>query len=258
MTKEPWVSDLAGVHARTLRSTKGQTMPALTVVNHITGRDTYNHAAKALIPPLKQLDGYFGTAGNPFAHYSVDPWGRIGCHASELQTPWAQGWAAYAGMLGMRQKIATGTLTVPKWWLAFWLGYKKPWMDPADPKAAIKSPVDLLPPGTQTPNERSIAIEFIQWGNQLKLTVAQYKAGAALLLDICTRHSIPMCPPYVRGHESCDPWSRGTATGGWDPGELRPNPTFSFALLVSPPSEEDASADGAVCIATPEMPDWAK
>lgn len=236
------ISDLATTHARTLRDTKHQKLPALTVVLHITGRQTWLHAEQQRKPPLTLLSEYFSKKGNPFAHYSIDPWGRIACHADEEHTPWAQGWAAYGGKTGLTAKLASGRIKVPAWWLEAWKGLD------------YTSPLDLLQPGQETPNDRSVAIECIQWGNQLKLTTAQYTVGSALLTDICDRHAIVKGFPYVRGHEDCDPWGRGTSDGGgWDPGSSAlPDATFSWAAMFATRSLD-------LCpevIPTPDMPDW--
>jgi len=247
MPTDPWMSDLALPHAKTMRDTKNQVVPALSVVLHITGRATYLNAEKRKRPPLDWLSLYFSKAGNPFAHYSVDPWGRIACHADERQTPYAQGWAEYGGADGLARKLAKGKLKVWDWWKARWnhLAARRPG------SPCCLSPLDLLAPEQATPNVRSVAIEFIQHGGQLKLTAMQYVNGHELLADICARHHIPLDQAHVYGHSDADPWGRGTAAGSWDPGAPGDSPTFSWEAMF-------AGAPDELAIETPRMPSWAK
>jgi hypothetical protein len=166
MLMAEWMSSLALPHDKTLRDTKDQLMPALSVVLHITGRATYINAEKRKKPPLEHLGEYFDRTGNPFAHYSVDPWGRIACHADEQQTPYAQGWSAYGGPAGLQARLDKGKLTIWPWWLERWGAVPSR----RRPGCLCETPFDLLDPSQPTPNARSVAIEFIQYDRQLRLT----------------------------------------------------------------------------------------
>lgn len=181
---------------------------------HITGRATWNNAVKWKQHPLARVEDYFNDAGRPFAHYCIDPWGRIIQIAEELERPWAQGWGAYGGYRGLEKKLNSGELKVPEWW-----GQSLSWdRDVVD----MQTPLDLVDPG-KTPNDESVAIEMIQYGNQFKLTTSQYLAAAVLCLDISFRHCLSINPINVLGHEDADPWGRGNRYGGWDPGAGRVN-----------------------------------
>jgi len=241
-----WISTYAVPHARTLRDTKDQEVPAHSVVLHITGRSTYLNAEKYKKPPLEWLSLYFNKAGNPFAHYSVDPWGRIACHADEKQTPYAQGWAEYSGPDGLARKLAKGKLKIWDWWRARWEHLPSRRGGPC-----CLSPFDLLTPEQKTPNTRSVAIEFIQHGGQLKLTTMQYINGHELLADICARHELPIDQAHVLGHEDLDPWARGSASGGWDPAGAGSAIQFSWdGMFTGQPDE--------LAIETPKQPSWAR
>lgn len=194
------ISDLATPHDDTLRDVRNQQIPARTVVCHITGTKTYQNARKRREAPLKRVGDYFDRPGSPFAHYTVDPWGRIACHAHEEERPWSQGWGKYredkhkggrivlAKLLrGLQASPGAGALVIPQWWKEHWYPLliaqltaesRLPalWMiDRAEQKPSefpqnFLSPFDLLwnhrcnEPGIcWTPNDRSISIEFIQY-----------------------------------------------------------------------------------------------
>lgn len=241
-----WISSYAVPHARTLRDTNDQEVPACAIVLHITGRATYLNAEKYKKPPLDWLSLYFNKVGNPFAHYSVDSWGRIACHADERQTPYAQGWAAYGGSDGIVRRLAKGKLTVWKWWSDRWSH-----LPSRRGGSRCLSPLDLLTKDQATPNSRSVAIEFIQHGNQLKLTAMQYVNGNELLVDICKRHGLPVDQVHVFGHSDVDPWGRGTPEGSWDPGAPGASPTFSWDAMFT-------GVPDSLAVPTPRMPSWAK
>lgn len=232
------ISPLATPHDRTLRDGKDQQLPAQTVCLHITGRSTYINAAKRKVPPLQHLGEYFDKTGNPFSHYSIDPWGRIACHADEKQRPQSQGWAALGGY------HAVQALHPPSWWFDEENGWPK-----------LNHPIDLLPDDCHTPNDRSVSIEFIQWGNQFRLTESQYEAGHALVVDICSRHGLPLERGVVLSHEDVNPWTRGTKAGGWDVGAIREDPRFCWECFLG----WDAAKwwDCGAIIETPPMPHWA-
>lgn len=270
--------------AKRPRDVKDQKLPAQRIVVHITGTSTYVNAALRGRPPLDHLEDYFDDAGHPFAHYSVDPWGRIRQHASERETPWAQGW----GELGGREKLLASLraadekkppkLLTPAWW-------RERHVTSSDflrhlHNASHEVFKRLFPEGT--PNDRSVAVEFIQWQRgrvarkpdgevraawipdgrrNYRLSAAQYIYGHLLLLDIAMRHGIPWPAtanertPHFLGHEDADPWGRGTKGGGWDPGYLREHPRFCWACMLHLQHVGDNKC-GCV-IKTPEMPVWA-
>lgn len=244
MTTNKWVSPIAEQFDQSPRDTKDQKLPALRIVVHITGRSTYLNAEKRKVAPLQHLGEYFDRRGRPFAHYSVDPWGRIACHAPETETPYAQGWKDYGGRSGLLSKITSGELEVPQWWQIFW-GLND----------TVATPASLVPADAYSGNDRSVTIEFIQWGNQYRLTVAQYVWGSILVDDIARRHDINKTDPRcILGHEDLDPWARGDAVGGWDPGARRGTPRFSYDALFTP----SVVVGTPTCIATPPVPDWAR
>lgn len=232
----------------------------LRIYLHITGRATWNHAVKYKQHPLARLENYFTARGNPFAHYAIDPWGRIAQFAEESERPWAQGWGAYGGRSGLESKLKSGELVVPEWWYASMADRSRPW------KLASPSLFNQVARG-KTPNDDSVAIEMIQYGNQFKLTTTQYFAAYVLCLDICTRHLLPFGPMTIRGHEDADPWGRGNRYGGWDPGAGRVNgkPRWCweafFNIATGMPCEhaqhrvERRNLCRAVR-ATPERPKW--
>ena len=250
-----YISPFAELFDDTPRDTKDQELPALRIVVHITGRATYNNAEKHKEPPLKRLGEYFDKRGRPYAHYSVDPWGRIACHARETETPYSQGWAAYGGASGILAKIKDGELVVPDWWLATWGPGASALLGPFSDPVQLLRDVGAGSRELTSPNQRAVTIEFIQYGNQYKLTVAQYVWGSVLIDDIARRHGIPKSPARILGHEDFDPWGRGSKSGGWDPGARRTysDVRFSYEAMMHPP----LGIASGVAIMTPLMPDWA-
>jgi len=244
MTK--WISPFSTQFDDSPRDTRDQKLPALRIVVHITGRQTYLNAEKSKTAPLQRIGEYFDKRGRPFAHYTVDPWGRIACHAHETETPYAQGWADYKGRKGIIRRLADERLVVPPWWTEYWSS--------VDPN--ITSPIDLVDSSCFSGNDRAVAIEFIQWGNQYLLTIQQYIWGSVLVDDIARRHGIEKTPRNILGHEDLDPWGRGDVRGGWDPGARRPkgDRRFDYQGLLHPP----LAVDSHTAIMTPTMPDWAK
>jgi hypothetical protein len=250
--------------AKRQRDVTDQKLPAQRIVVHITGTSTYINAALRGVPPLDHLEDYFDDAGRPFAHYSVDPWGRVRQHAPENETPWAQGWGALGGRDKLLKDLYAGRRGAPEWWVDEHVG---------DARAVAGAFARLFPEGT--PNDRSIAVEFIQWQKghakrvwvpdgpkNYKLTVAQYLVGNMLCHDIALRHGIPWPvyseakrTPAFLGHEDCDPWGRGTKAGGWDPGALRTSPRFCWQCFVNPGG---IMTHCKCAIPTPEIPGWAR
>lgn len=269
------------------RITKKQISPRRVVV-HITGTSTYINAASRGLPPLDYLyKKHFGVRGHVFAHYTVDPWGRIYQYASEQHRSWAQGWS---GRYGTYQQLLTslqsGERVPPEWWLRIWnptlrelavLGF------PRFKRRRVphtRTPLDLIVPAT-SPNTRTVSIEFIQYqpgpvlrwelgtsrykkvhrrlSHNRKLTFAQYSAGGALIKDICFRHAIPLLKGFILGHEDIDPWGRGTPSGGWDPGAHRKVPRFSWEeMLGQIPPQIPSSTRKNICLPTPPIPPWAR
>jgi len=225
-----------------------QELPVQHVVIHITGRQTYQHAEKKKIAPLKRIELVTAPKGN-WAHYYIDPWGRALCIAPETVVPHSQGWSQYGGRSGLKRKIQSKELIVPQWWLSTWddcqsLGSNR-----------IDSPVAIIDKKLYSGNDRTVSIEFIQYGGQCKLTEAQYKVGREFLLDICARHRLEFKRPDIIGHEDLDPWGRGNKNRGWDPGAWPKDgkETFCYECMLRP-------EQGCTCkakIPTPPMPDWA-
>ena len=249
------VSPLAAPYDDTPRNVSDQKWPALRIVVHVTGRSTYNNAETHEVPPLVWLGRYFDKRGSPFAHYGIDPWGRIMCYAPETERPWAQGWGKYRGREGLRRRLRNGSLVVPAWWKQTW--------------GRNRTPLDLIRKDCSSPNDRSVAIEMVQYGNQVLLTVAQYTALGFLVRDISVRHGIPLpspermtaddAVPTLLGHEDVDPWGRGTPEqGGWDPGARRPQGDKRFAWTTVLTLESLWAPRRYSCILdTPPKPDWA-
>lgn len=262
--------------AKKLRDVKDQKLPAKRIVAHITGTSTYINAALKAIPPLDNVEDYFDEAGNPFAHYTVDPWGRIRRHANENETPWAQGWGGLGGREKLLGDIATGKRRVPQWWF----NNHASGIAGSTADASLIAFMRLFPEGT--PNDRSIAVEFIQWQNgyreynaikkkwvwvakgqkNYKLTMAQYLTGNMLFHDIALRHGIEwpivtaLRTPEFIGHEDANPWERGDKSGGWDPGFLRKPKRFCWKCMLH--LKHIGTNDCKCIISTPEIPDWAK
>jgi len=249
------------VPAKKLRDVRNQKLPAERIVLHITGTNTYVNAMRSKTPPLDRVENYFDGDGNPFAHYTVDPWSRVRRHANENERPWSQGWGGQGGRSGVLRKIT------PEWWRE---------AHPGD--HAMNS---LFPTGT--PNDRSVSIEFVQFQpgtikrgkyvgkRNYKLTIAQYLIGNMLARDIAIRHGkyFPTSAfdrtasettdgvMQLLGHEDCDPWGRGKPkSGGWDPGALRPKgKRFCWSCFIT---LDFGSCDCGCVIPTPPMPTWAE
>lgn len=68
----------------------------------------------------------------------------------------------------------------------------------------------------------------------LRFTKAQHDAAIALGRDLGARHGWPTgwsSSSRLLGHEDVDLLNRCDATGGWDPGFLRPAPYFDFGYV---------------------------
>jgi hypothetical protein len=235
------------------RDVRDQKLPAIIIVDHITGRATWNNAEKYKQDPLTRLDNYFTKDGKPFAHYCIGPWGRIVQIAYERERPWAQG-------LSYGQALQPA----PSFWKDYW-GVQRGLLSVVHLMGELHRAYGDDPNGNfHSPNDRSIAIEHVQYGNGFKLTGMQYRMSHMLHLDIAMRHGMDMAGVLdwrhrlqVLGHEDVNPWERGTKAGGWDPGALRAKPRFCWRCLLT----LDFTHGGqlARCPAvrkTPEMPRW--
>jgi hypothetical protein len=257
--------------AKKLRDVRNQILPVNRIVVHIVGTGTYIRAMIAKQPPLDRVEAYFDNRGVPFAHYTIDPWGRIRQHAEEIERPWSQGWGGLGGRKKLLADLKSGKRKLPDWWKDGHAG----WTAGGDDEAMQ----DLFQ--EDTPNDRSISIEFLQWQpgkivrkkyvgmRNYKLTMAQYLIGNLLARDIAIRHGkiLPESDMdracinegwmQVLGHEDCDPWGRGKPkTGGWDPGALRPKgKRFCWDCFLGLYFN---SCNCGCVIPTPPMPDWAK
>lgn len=221
-------------------------------------------------PPLDRVEDYFDNTGVPFAIYTVDPWGRIRQHAEEIERPWSQGWGGLGGRSKLMADLKSGKREIPDWWKDEHSG----WTASSDDELMR----DLFP--SDTPNDRSVSIEFVQWQpgkivrgkyvgkRNYKLTIAQYMIGNLLARDIAIRHgknfpgsALERTDGYdviqLLGHEDCDPWGRGKPkTGGWDPGALRPKgKRFCWECFIT---LDFNNCNCGCVIPTPEMPEWAK
>lgn len=244
------ISSLIDYIPSKLRNEGAAKMPLRRGVIHITGRDTWLNAQKRGMPSLKHLgDNNFLIDGADFSHYAVDPWGRIAVYAAEDTTSWAQGWNALGG------KSAVAEMTPPSWWTATWKSVHS-----ISRQTNVSRVTDLIFVDDGGANTRAFSIEFIQYGNQLLLTEAQYYYGSRLIQNICRRHGIPPAPPYVVGHEDVNPWERGSQYGGWDPGARGTGNSFCWnCMLASSPRTAASSAlKSGMAIKTPVMPDWEK
>lgn len=244
------------------RDVRNQLLPAIVIVDHITGRATWNNAQRNKQDPLQRIDNYFTSDGKPFAHYTIDPWGAIIQVAYERERPWAQG-------LSRAQSLKKP----PDFWLEYW--NKTPWgfsnvaqlLSCLHDTFAFDQAQSRQPP--HSPNDRAIAIEHIQYGNGFKLTAAQYRMSHMLHIDIAMRHEMASLHdgglPAMRrllqilGHEDVNPWERGTKAGGWDPGALRKKPRFCWYCLTTLDFTHGGRFKRCPAVRdTPKMPEWLK
>lgn len=231
------ISPLARVSSK--RRTSGTKQKRIVrVVVHITGMQTYLNAKKAKEAPLARLEDYFttpdvGARYQTFSHYGVDPWGQIVCFADETLRPRSQSWSALGGRAGVAARRP------PDWWLDKW----------QKPPYGFTRVTDMI--REATPNQDAASIEFIQYGGQPCLTMAQYDAGHNLINDICRRNGFVMNERNVLGHEDVDPWGRGNAGGGWDPGARRVQLTFDWNRIFGASVE---TTEGV--IPTPVQQEW--
>lgn len=104
----------------------------------------------------------------------------------------------------------------------------------------FKHPYQLFP--STSPNRDYVGVEMIPCGDGygtpmapgLRFSYEQHNAIRRLGRDLAARHAWPKgwqkgC--RLVGHEDVDPLERSWSSGGWDPGFLRPDPFFDFALV---------------------------
>jgi len=215
------------------------------IVGHITGLATWRNAERNKQHPLARLrDILFCNPKNESCStYAIDPWGEIWQYCRESQRPWAQG-----------LNVSSAAAKVPpRWWLEEWADF------------GLEHPLGLV--GGRDPNINSISIEVVQWGGQYCPTRTQYLACSRLIADCCERHELLCDPLHVIGHEDVNPWARGDAGGGWDPGARRGKPRWDwdFMLGLVDAALEDVGGQNAaidvliaagLAIETPDRPAW--
>jgi hypothetical protein len=176
------------------------------------------------------------------------------------QRPWHAGYRRGHSKRSLRRREP------PRWWSEGWLDvdmnvglveaqYEEP--------ITIEHPVDLIG-SSRSPNFESLAIEFVQYGNQFLLTTQQYAIGSALVRRLCARFDIPTNRLGVLGHEDLTPWYRQDAGGGWDPGQHRSKPRFDMDAMLELAlykGEEQRRklvnlVSQRIAIGTPTMPAW--
>ena len=163
--------------------------------------------------------------GEGFPHYVIGYDGATYATCPEDHTAWHAGWTR---QMGGRDRWRSWS--APAWWSRVW--------------GAGRTPIDLLPQGSFSPNSSHFGIELLGASRSATFTDAQYEALARLVVDIDQRHGlgIDRAPsPKLLGHEDLNPLpteqhGRANARGGWDPGAHRVDgttPTFSWSKLWS-------------------------
>lgn len=133
---------------------------------------------------------------------------------------------------GWRDKCLAGTWggAVPLTVSALW---KKAWPE-------FKSPVHLFPGSSANvayiglelvPVTKGCGAEPMKPG--LLFTRAQHDLVVRLWKDIAARHGLTYQKNRLVGHEDINPANRCTSEGCWDPGYLRPSPSFDFDYVRS-------------------------
>ena len=92
--------------------------------------------------------------------------------------------------------------------------WRQTWYD-----RGCQSPLDLA--GNSHPNAVSIGIELQSPEFQTKhiFEDEQYEALAALLVEVCHCHGVPLDREHLLGHYDVSPMRRSTEHGSYDPGE---------------------------------------
>jgi hypothetical protein len=214
------------------------------VVVHMTSRGPANRSRQGGYkrPAVEYaLDHYIrGREGCP--HYVVDFNGTVYATCDERFCAAHAGWVHPGG----RGRFTAGW-TAPAWWSGVWSRH------------GIATPIDLLPAGTTSPNQRTIGIELLILPD-LTYTSEQYRGLARLLVDIRGRHpglAFPTIPGRtLLGHEDFAPVTgaggRADAGGGWDPGAHRENPYFSWRRVEEQISAVSAATGGGAVRETVE------
>ena len=164
-------------------------------------------------------------AGEGFPHYVIGYDGATYATCPEDYTAWHAGWTR---QMGGRDRWRSWS--APAWWSRVW--------------GAGRTPIDLLPAGSLSPNSSHFGIELLGASQSATFTDAQYEALARLVVDIDQRHDLGIegAPSSkLLGHEDLNPLpteqhGRANARGGWDPGAHRADgtkPTFSWSKLWS-------------------------
>lgn len=161
---------------------------------------------------LDKILHYYEISGHGIGpHYLIDIEGKIYQFVPESQV------AFHAGIDPMeRAQYTTGTWIkscpgVSKW-QAKWPG--------------LKSPLEFIT--GEFPNYVSIGIELQEPPHTQpeKFHDIQYTTLKALILDIKTRHNIPLDAQHILGHDDVNPLSRYGDNGGKDPG-----PKFNWSRI---------------------------
>jgi N-acetyl-anhydromuramyl-L-alanine amidase AmpD len=164
---------------------------------------------------------YYRHGGGGFPHYVIDFDGKVHATCPEEYIAWHAGWTSKAGGRNRWKNWSP-----PAWWARIW--------------GANKTPLDLIPPGANSPNSQHLGIELLGAAKGGPYTDAQYTALARLVADIDRRHGLGLdrAPsPRLLGHEDVNPLTgeggRADTKGGWDPGAHRAQPRFSWTRLWS-------------------------
>ena len=193
------------------------------VVVHNTSRGSADHSRDSGYsrPAIEFALHHYLELKQGFPHYVVDFNGTVYATCDEAYVAHHAGWDGIGG----RAAFGSGW-SAPEWWRRVWA------------QQGASTPLDLLPKGARTPNQRTIGIELLILPN-FRFTPEQYRALARLILDIQRRNAdlrIEAAPSRaLLGHEDFTPLTRsgGRADrrGGWDPGAHRENPYFAWARL---------------------------
>lgn len=228
----PQVSALARVGPK-LRKGSRRPAPIFGVVVHTTGSGPAVKAKKTGKPAIGFALRYYLDGKGGFPHYVIDYDGTIHATCDEREAAWHAGWSGIGG-----KAFFKAPWQAPAWWRTTWDRWK------------VRTPVELLAPGTSGPNAATIGIELLGALDR-RYTDAQYAALARLIADIRSRNAlhVPGAPsPTLLGHEDLLPVSRREAIarfgkekgegnhraddrGGWDPGAHRSDPRFSWSRL---------------------------
>jgi N-acetylmuramoyl-L-alanine amidase/Extensin-like protein C-terminus len=212
------------ISRRGLRKAKRrQSMTIAAIVVHNTSRGPANRSRERGFrrPAIEYALDHYLNGDEGYPHYVVDFNGTIYATCDERFVAWHAGWVHAGG-----KKLFSSGWKAPDWWSRVWS------------KHGAKTPIDLLPKESRSPNYRTIGIELLLLPD-MSYTPQQYKALARLVVDIQRRNPeviIPAAPSRgLLGHEDFAPVTgdggRADAHGGWDPGAHRDRPFFDWQLL---------------------------